>query len=59
MMAITKKELIEQLKNVPDDTEIMFADKYYTYDIVKIDLSFSSDLSFPRVYLETEIDEYE
>lgn len=56
MNSITKKELIEQLKNVPDDTEIMFADKHYTYTIVKIDLSFSWDLSFPRVYLETETD---
>lgn len=59
MKSITKKELIEQLKNVSDDTEIMFADKHYTYSIVKIDLSFSSRPSFPRVYLETETDEHE
>lgn len=47
---------MKQLENVPDDAEIMFADKHYTYDVIKIDASFSSDLSFPRVYLETEYD---
>ena len=45
-----------QLENIPDDAEIMWACKHYTYSVIKIDASFSSDLSFPRVYLETEYD---
>lgn len=53
---MTKKELMEQLENVTDDAEIMIADKHYSYNVIKIDASFSSDLSFPRVYLETEYD---
>ena len=53
---MTKKDLMKQLENVPDDAEIMVANNHYTYSVIKIDTSFSSDLSFPRVYLETEYD---